>query len=205
MSDPDVEPFKLAAQFTYEPAWTGRIFGLIRVLIRVMAIDCHPELREAWRAIIANGGPEQLPDAMASFGKLPFPHHDAEAIAAELRDPMKQILLTRAWADFFRAAYREARDLAQTARRNAAVCPGGPAAATRAPTAGACAASERRTPTSFQHAFESFGIFDFIDSIDPFSLSPAANGATSQTCSPSSTDGTWTLNRIHTSAWCSIR
>ncbi|OGV69084.1 MAG: hypothetical protein A3K19_16735 [Lentisphaerae bacterium RIFOXYB12_FULL_65_16] len=112
MSDPNAEPFVLAGQFAYQAPWTGRLFGLIRVLIRVMAIDCHPELREAWQAIIANGGPERLPDAMASLGKLPFAHHEAEAVAAELRDPKKQILLTRAWAEFFRAAYVDARDLA---------------------------------------------------------------------------------------------
>jgi len=112
MSDPDARPYQLAAEFTYHPQWTGRLFGLIRVLIRVMIIDCHKELQEAWSAICAAGGPEECPEAMTALQALPFPYTGAADQARALRDPAKRLIVTREWAAFFRSRYREARDLA---------------------------------------------------------------------------------------------
>lgn len=113
MSDPDAQPYQLAAAFTYHPAWTGRLFGLIRVLIRVMIIDCHRELQEAWEAICEAGGPEECPAAMAALRALPFTYAEAGDQSRTLGDPAKRIAVTREWAAFFRARYRQARDLAR--------------------------------------------------------------------------------------------
>jgi ABC-type Fe3+ transport system substrate-binding protein len=109
MSDPDEDPFLLAAAFDYRPAWTGSLFNLIRLLIRVMVIDCQDELRRAWQAVCENGGPEAQPEAMARLAELPFAYADAAAANAHLRTNKDAVRVTREWADFFRARYREAR------------------------------------------------------------------------------------------------
>ncbi len=52
-SDPDVAPYTEKEQLIYHGAWTGRIFSDMAFVIRVMCQDTHPELVQAWRAIIA--------------------------------------------------------------------------------------------------------------------------------------------------------
>ena len=62
-SDPEVNPYELAKTFTYHEAWTGRLFRPIAFIFRVMCIDPHDELAEAWRALIEAGFP---PEASAA-------------------------------------------------------------------------------------------------------------------------------------------
>jgi hypothetical protein len=108
MSDAAARPFDLAMRFTYHPAWTARLFGLIRVLIRVMVIDCGDELRDAWKKILAVGGPERCPAAMEHLAALPFDYSQAGAVARQIRNPEKRLELTREWTVFFRKKYRDA-------------------------------------------------------------------------------------------------
>jgi ABC-type Fe3+ transport system substrate-binding protein len=114
MSDPQAQPFELAERFVYRPEWTGRYFDLIRVLVRVMVIDCHPELQNAWHAIIRAGGPEAAPQAMALLRELPFPYADCGRVSGDIRSPLGRVARTREWAEFFTERYRQA---AQAARR----------------------------------------------------------------------------------------
>ncbi len=114
MADPEARPFALANQFMYHPEWTARYFGLIRILIRVMVIDCHDELEAAWRALIAAGGPEKAPKAaLRAFEELPFAYPEAGGYAKQLADTNRRIVLTRHWAAFFRNSYRRTRELAR--------------------------------------------------------------------------------------------
>jgi ABC-type Fe3+ transport system substrate-binding protein len=113
MSDPQAQPFALAERFVYHPEWTGRYFDLIRVLVRVMVIDCHPELQEAWREIIRAGGPAAAPEAMELLRELPFSYAECDRVVADLRTPLGRIARTRAWAEFFAERYRQAASAAQ--------------------------------------------------------------------------------------------
>ena len=79
LSDPDENPFELAKSFQFQGAWTGPYFDLIRSTIKAVALDPRPELESAWRAIVAAGGPQHVPAAMAEFTWLPFAHHEAKA------------------------------------------------------------------------------------------------------------------------------
>jgi ABC-type Fe3+ transport system substrate-binding protein len=117
MSDPDVRPFELAEQFEYHGAWTGPLFGLIRVQLRAMVIDTHPELRRAWRAILDAGGPEEVPEAMAALRELPFGLSEAGDEAKHIRLPEERVFRTRMWGEFFRASYLEAEKLARSHAR----------------------------------------------------------------------------------------
>lgn len=119
MSDGDTgdDLFALAAEFEYHGEWTGPLFNLIRVLLRAMVIDAHPELRRAWRAILDAGGPEAVPEAMAALRRLPFELKDAAAENQAIQLPEDRVFRTRAWGEFFRASYQEAERLAKAHAR----------------------------------------------------------------------------------------
>ena len=112
MSAPDADPFELAGAFEYQGAWTGPLFDVMRILIRVMVIDCEQELQQAWRAICSAGGPDKVLEAMEAFNQLPFAHHQAGEIAHALRNAEGQANTTREWGVFFRTRFREAARLA---------------------------------------------------------------------------------------------
>ncbi|MBP5182762.1 MAG: ABC transporter substrate-binding protein, partial [Lentisphaeria bacterium] len=118
-TDPDYFPYEAAAlSFTYKAQWTGRYFSLIRILIRCVALDVRDELREAWGAIVAAGGPEKVPQAMKEFEKLPFAYHEAPNAAKKLKKSKNNTALdiaatTREWSDFARKQYKEAARLAR--------------------------------------------------------------------------------------------
>jgi ABC-type Fe3+ transport system substrate-binding protein len=100
------DPFALAAEFQYHGEWTGPLFNLIRVLLRSMVIDTHPELREAWRAILDAGGPEAVPEAMEALRRMPFDLKDAAEENKAIQLPEDRVFRTRAWGEFFRASYQ---------------------------------------------------------------------------------------------------
>ena len=77
LSFPDYNPYESAGTFQYHGEWTGRYFGLIRVLIKCIALDPMSELRTAWQAILQNGGPEACPMAMKELCTLPFSFNEA--------------------------------------------------------------------------------------------------------------------------------
>ena len=116
MSDPEANPFALGAEFTYHPEWTGALINVSRLLIRVMVIDCHDELRAAWQAIRDAGGPDAVPAAMTALRRVPFSHAHAGDESGRLASNRDAVKLAREWADFFRKEYREARDLARAGK-----------------------------------------------------------------------------------------
>lgn len=117
-SDPDYNPYLQIGTFVYRAEWTGRYFNLIRVLIKTLALDPMDELQAAWRAIVANGGPERNPAAMAALAAMPFSYERASEAARKLY-PSESVSLAdtvatrRAWTEFAVKQYREARRLAR--------------------------------------------------------------------------------------------
>ncbi len=120
--DPEYNPYVTGAGFQYRPELTGRYFALIRILIKCVILDPGDELRAAWRAIIAAGGPEKVPEAWAEFQKLPFSYANAGAMAAELNrtggpEASEAVAaLRREWTQFAREHYLKAADLAAKGR-----------------------------------------------------------------------------------------
>jgi ABC-type Fe3+ transport system substrate-binding protein len=113
MSDPDADPYAYGAGFVYQPAWTGPLFGFIRLLIRGMCLDPHDELMSAWAAILAAGGPDACPEAMRALEALPpnAEYAAARDTAKRMRDKVEETRITREWFVFFRNQYRLARRL----------------------------------------------------------------------------------------------
>ena len=66
-SDPEVRPFSDITGFEYIPEWTGGHFNPLRFIVRVMCIDTHEELQNAWQALIQSGFP---PRALAAFNRI---------------------------------------------------------------------------------------------------------------------------------------
>jgi iron(III) transport system substrate-binding protein len=109
LADPSVNPFTLAEQFVYHGRWTGAHFSVQRDLIRAMCLDAGDELRAAWKAILAAGGPERCPQAFALLQRMPDRPEPLTWISA-LRIPREHARLDymRDWTRFFRDSYREA-------------------------------------------------------------------------------------------------
>ena len=119
LTDPDYAPYEAAKlSFTYRGDWTGRYFSLIRILIKCIMLDVRDELVDAWKEIIAAGGPEKVPMAMKEFTSLPFTFREASQAARLLRTGKERTALDvaatcRQWSDFARARYRKAKELAK--------------------------------------------------------------------------------------------
>jgi ABC-type Fe3+ transport system substrate-binding protein len=108
LADPAINPYALAEQFIYYRRWTGGHFGILRDLIRAMCMDSSTELKDAWQAIIENGGPDAQPEAMSRLTRLPdvpevFDWKNSLAVPGDRLDYMRQ------WTLFFRNSYREAQ------------------------------------------------------------------------------------------------
>jgi ABC-type Fe3+ transport system substrate-binding protein len=119
-TDPEVQPYSPANTFFYRSEWTGRIFNEIAFVIRVIALDCSPELRRAWRALIDADFP---PEATALFEDLSRVDYDrvieeiAPIISGRARDSrIRQVQLAKDLSNHFRQQYREVERLARQGR-----------------------------------------------------------------------------------------
>lgn len=117
-SDPDYNPYASGADFTYRPERTGRYYNLLRIMIRVLMLDCQEELQTAWAAIIKAGGPDKVPEAMKEFNSLPFTYAGAAQAAKGLNAENARdiVRLKREWRDEMRKHYLKAAELAAEGR-----------------------------------------------------------------------------------------
>ena len=114
LGGPNVDMYRLANEFTYRPRWTSGYYGLFRDLIRAMCMDAGQELRAAWQAILAAGGPEKCPRAMAALGRLPqAPEPLTWASGLSMGRKYDRLDLLREWTVQYRAQYAEAERLAK--------------------------------------------------------------------------------------------
>ncbi len=114
MSDADERPFEKAEAFQYEAEWTGPVFNAIRFLIRIMCVDTHDELREAWAALDRAGFPQQATATLQELGMIHFDNAaDAVTQALASRDKAQETRLARTLGDAFRKQYRLAASLAR--------------------------------------------------------------------------------------------
>jgi ABC-type Fe3+ transport system substrate-binding protein len=112
-SDPEVNPFELARTFTYHDAWTGRLFRPIAFIFRVMCIDPHHELTDAWQALIASNFPPQASAAFSDVSAVDYAAASGSIRDALSGDKIKEVQLAKNLADHFRAQYRHAAELAR--------------------------------------------------------------------------------------------
>lgn len=116
-SDPEEMPYAIPEPLVYRPEWTAGLFGELRFIMRVMCLDAHPEMTNAWREIIAAGQP---PEAMVMFTDLSAVSY-AESMgrikeALRAKDRVEELRLANELGEKFRAQYRRAAELAQSGR-----------------------------------------------------------------------------------------
>jgi len=116
-SDPADNPYATTDQLIYRPAWTAGLFREMSFIIRVMCMDTHKELTDAWREIVAAGQPA---DALAVLQDLSAVDLAAAGgrvkQALNAKDKTEELRLARDLGDQFRAQYRQAEALARAKR-----------------------------------------------------------------------------------------
>lgn len=103
MANQEADPFRLAQEFVYHPEWTGPIFRLMQQFLRVMLIDCNPELTAARRNII---GGEASDAQKAAFAALPFNYGQIGEVNKRMATPKGVAEACREWLDFFMTNYK---------------------------------------------------------------------------------------------------
>ncbi|MBA4138540.1 MAG: iron ABC transporter substrate-binding protein [Opitutus sp.] len=118
-SDPDEAPYSGENPLIYNQAWTsGDTFRAMAFVIRVMCLDTHPELVQAWREIIKAGMPA---DALAEMSNLSSISYDnvqnriRQALTS--KNKVDEIRLANELANGFRMQYERAAEMARKQRK----------------------------------------------------------------------------------------
>lgn len=114
-ADPEVNPYSPANTFVYHEQWTGSLFRSIAFIVRVMCIDPHDELSNAWGALIAAKFP---PEATRTFFNADSVNYDLAGtrIRSAFGQKISEVQLAKELADGFRAQYLLAAQLAEQGR-----------------------------------------------------------------------------------------
>lgn len=114
-TNPEVDPYQLANAFQYHESWTSPLFRAIAFIVRVMCIDPHEELQDAWAALIENDFP---PEATRTFENIEPVNYAAAngEIRKAVGDKLEEVRIAKQLSDHFRAQYREAEALAKAKR-----------------------------------------------------------------------------------------
>jgi ABC-type Fe3+ transport system substrate-binding protein len=116
-SDPEENPYALENPLVYRPEWTGKLFGELRFIMRIMCLDAHPELTEAWREIAAAGSP---PEALVILGDLSVVDYATASgrirKALRAKDKVEELTLAKELGEHFRTQYARAAEAARAGR-----------------------------------------------------------------------------------------
>lgn len=115
-TDPDVDPYELAKTFVYHPQWTAPLFQQIAFIFRVMCIDSHDELQDAWSALRAAHFPGEAVEVFEDVNAINYAVASGRMREALNGDKIKEVQLAKELADHFRAQYARAAKLARTGR-----------------------------------------------------------------------------------------
>jgi ABC-type Fe3+ transport system substrate-binding protein len=111
-SDPGVNPYTLSSSFTYNEKWTGPLFKQISFIVRVMCIDSHKELQDAWRELAQRGFPESAVAVLENVQPVNYAAANGRIKAALADTKIVEVQLAKELADHFRQQYRQAAALA---------------------------------------------------------------------------------------------
>lgn len=116
-SDPEEAPYALENPLVYRPDWTGALFGELRFIMRVMCLDSHPELVEAWRAVSAAGSPPEALAVLRDMDSVTYAESMGRIKSAlRAKDKVEELNLAKELGEKFRAQYRRAAELAKAGR-----------------------------------------------------------------------------------------
>jgi iron(III) transport system substrate-binding protein len=114
-SDPDVNPYSQRDVLIHHDEWTLPLFVEMEFIIRIMDVDTHQELAEAWKAIIAAPEPQRA-RALAVLQDLSSVDYDqalgriTKTIGS--KNKVEVVDLARDLGEGFRGNYRRAERIA---------------------------------------------------------------------------------------------
>ena len=112
-SDPDVNPYHEAGEFTYKSKWTGPLFNELRFIIKVAFIDVHKELKEARLALIDNNFPDEAFETFSNLSAIDYSHAQGPIKkAVNSRNEIEEVIMAKKLSNHFRKKYKETVRLA---------------------------------------------------------------------------------------------
>jgi hypothetical protein len=115
-TDPEVNPYEEAKAFAYHDQWTAPLFRQIAFLFRVMCVDCHEELQEAWSALQAAHFPPEAMGVFEDVSVIDYATAKGRIHDALGGDKIREVQLAKELADHFRDQYDRASTLARSGR-----------------------------------------------------------------------------------------
>lgn len=117
--NPDLDPYRDAADFIYHPEWTGHLFKELRFVIKAAFVDVHQSLVKAWKAIIEARGQghtyraEKALNCMQDLSSISY-----EAVSGPIKaklsgNPLDAVKLEAKITREFRRQYERAQKIAQ--------------------------------------------------------------------------------------------
>lgn len=113
----EIRPYTDAGNFTYDRVLTGKTFNTLRQLVKVMCIDSHEEMKEAWKEIIAAGMPEEALKVFQDVSRVGYEELGGGDAGLDSKDPRVQAERMEELGEWFRENYREAGRLAVGSKR----------------------------------------------------------------------------------------
>ncbi|MBU6327989.1 MAG: extracellular solute-binding protein, partial [Verrucomicrobia bacterium] len=117
-SDGQSNPYEDTGTFVYHPELTGKAFGTIRNLVKIIGIDSHEEMKHAWKAMREAGFPA---DAMKVFFNVSMLDYQQFGKGDPQLDSKKPLVSARRASELgmiFREQYKSAEQIALKAQRN---------------------------------------------------------------------------------------
>jgi iron(III) transport system substrate-binding protein len=116
LTDPNIDPYQLARQFTYYKRWTDEHFGVMRNLTRAMCMDSGEELRDAWARLhrpITDATEANTTNFARPIRQLPTITLDGKTLPLNWRtapdfNQYDSLDVMREWTRAFRELYKEA-------------------------------------------------------------------------------------------------
>jgi hypothetical protein len=101
-------------QLVYRPQWTTALFREMSGIIRIMCFDTHPELVEAWEAIIEAGMPAEALAVLQDMSAVDYAAANGPIKAAmNARQKVDELRFARELGNHFRAQYARAAEIAR--------------------------------------------------------------------------------------------
>ena len=120
-SDPSVNPYAGKTPLVYNAAWTGGIFREMSFVIRIICIDTHAELADAWREIWSDRlGAETREHLLAELSDVSAVEYgqmfDRIKPALNSKNKVDEVRLASELAEHFRRQYLRVAEKARAAR-----------------------------------------------------------------------------------------
>lgn len=114
-SDGNMNPYEATGEFVYRPELTGKAFGTIRALVRIVGIDSHEEMKSAWKALRDANFPEEAMKVFFDVSVLDYQTMKEGDPGLSSSDALAAAARASELGAHFRAQYQRAEAMAREA------------------------------------------------------------------------------------------